>query len=248
MLRRLIDWTAFAVLVTAGAARAQMPAKLENLQHFPKDITRDALIQRMREFSFALGVRCQYCHFGGDGVSFEGVIFKSDEKIAKQKARFMLRMVENLNTAVLAGVPGRRQPAVRVDCVTCHRGQPIPKTLDIELTEVIDATGPAAAVARYHELREKTALMGLYNFGEWTINELARALAEQGKTDAAIAMLEMNAGYYPKSAAIDFQLAELHRARGDREQAIARYRLALEKEPGNVRAKNRLAELEKRIP
>jgi hypothetical protein len=39
---------------------------------FPQDITAEALTQRMREFSFALNVRCQYCHAGGDGVSFDG--------------------------------------------------------------------------------------------------------------------------------------------------------------------------------
>ena len=48
----------------------------------------------MREFSFALNVRCQYCHTGGDGISFEGVNFASDEKPAKVKARAMLRMVD----------------------------------------------------------------------------------------------------------------------------------------------------------
>ena len=40
-----------------------------------------ALIQRMREFSFALGVRCQHCHAGGNGVSLEGVSFKSDDRL-----------------------------------------------------------------------------------------------------------------------------------------------------------------------
>src|SRR5688500_18713273 len=52
--------------------------KGENLQFFPKTISREQLTQRMREFSFALGVRCQYCHTGGDGVSFDGVVFASD--------------------------------------------------------------------------------------------------------------------------------------------------------------------------
>jgi hypothetical protein len=37
----------------------QAPWKTENLQYFPKDIERPALTQRMREFSLALGVRCQ---------------------------------------------------------------------------------------------------------------------------------------------------------------------------------------------
>src|SRR5215471_15531172 len=75
----------------AGPARSQFPDKFENLQALPKDIQRDSLIQIMRGFSFALGVRCQYCHTGGDGVSFAGVSFKADEKTSKQNARFMIR-------------------------------------------------------------------------------------------------------------------------------------------------------------
>ena len=69
------------------AQTPQPPWKGENLQYFPKDITRQQLTQRMREFSFSLGVRCQYCHPGGNGISFDGVVFSSDEKPAKVKAR-----------------------------------------------------------------------------------------------------------------------------------------------------------------
>src|SRR5262249_33468717 len=95
---------ALAVFVAAAgaAAAAQAPWRGENLQFYPKDISRETLTQRMREFSFALGVRCQYCHAGGNGVSFDGVVFASDEKPAKVTARAMLRMVEQLNTVTLA--------------------------------------------------------------------------------------------------------------------------------------------------
>src|SRR5690349_6867594 len=77
-------------------ASAQIPEKFENLQYFPKDIPRDTLVNVMRGFSFALGVRCQFCHAGGDGVSFQGVNFASDDKVTKRNARFMLRMVDSL--------------------------------------------------------------------------------------------------------------------------------------------------------
>jgi len=236
-----------AGLVLADRAAAQIPEKFENLQFFPKDISRDALIQRMREFSFALGVRCQYCHEGGDGISFEGVVFKSDAKAAKKKAREMLRLTATLNDTLLPKIPERRTPPVQMDCVICHRGLPVPKTLAIELSGIIAEKGIPAAVARYRELREKTQLLGLFSFDEWTMNELARSLAVAGNTDAAIAMLELNAEFNPKSAAIDFQLGELHRKRGERDRAIARYRAALEKEPGFKQAQVRLDELAKEI-
>lgn len=234
----------FAVGLALGAdAAAQMPEKFENLQFFPKDITREALIQRMREFSFALGVRCQYCHDGGDGISFEGVVFKSDEKAPKRKAREMLRLTATLNDTLLPKVPDRKNPPVRMDCVICHRGLPVPKTLATELTGVINEKGIPAAVARYRELREKTQLLGYFSYDEWTMNELARSLSEAGNTEAAIAMLELNAEFYPASAAIDFSLGELHRKRGERDKAIARYRAALEKQPRFKEAQVRLDEL-----
>jgi len=231
--------------LVAAAARADEPPKLKNLKYFPKTIKREALIQRMREFSFALGVRCQYCHAGPKNDSLAGVDFASDEKTPKVKARAMLRMVDTLNGELLAKLPGRHAPPVKMDCVICHRGLPVPKTLETELTEVVDEKGVPAAVARYRELRKGEIALGRWNFDEWTMNELARSLAAAGKSDAAIAMLELNAEFYPASADIDFQLGELHRARGERDQAIARYKSALAKHPQLTLAAKRLEELEK---
>ncbi len=247
MTRALVIITALLIVVVP--ARAQNPldqVKIENLQVTPKDISRADLIQRMREFSFALNVRCQYCHTGGDGVSFEGVNFASDDKPAKVKARAMLRMVDELNTAVLPKLQSRAEPRVDVTCATCHRGLPLPKSLQTTLLEIIDKDGIAAAVARYRALRQDTLVFGRYNFDEWEMNELARRLFEAKKTDAAIAMLELNGEFNPKSAAIDFQIGEIHRQRGERDLAIQRYRLALTKAPDHQGVIQRLAELEKK--
>lgn len=233
-----------AVWMAAAPAIGQPPAEeLKNLQHFPKDIPRPKLVQRMREFSFALGVRCQHCHAGGDGVSFDGVDFASDEKAAKKKARAMLKMTDQINGTLLAQIPARAEPAVTVDCVTCHRGLPLPKTLATTLFELAGKEGGAAAVAKYRELRQDQTLSGRYNFGEWEINELGRRLNEKGDTTSALALLEMNAGLYPESADIDYMLGEVHRARGEKEKAIARYEAAMAKNPGNPRPKQRIEEL-----
>ena len=227
----------------AGSLGAQIPAKFENLLYFPKDIARDTLVNIMRGFSFALGVRCQYCHAGGDGVSFVGVEFKSDDKPAKRKARYMLRMADTINDRLLAALPDRSTPPVRVGCVTCHRGLSKPATLASTLTETIESKGVDSAVAQYRRLRQNTLTLGKFDFGEWSMNELARTLAERGKTAEAIAMLELNQEFYPQSADIDFIIGELHRQRGEKDQAIARYRAVLQKDPNSARAKQRLAEL-----
>jgi hypothetical protein len=101
------------ILIVALLAQAQQPPwEPKNLRYFPKDITREALVQRMREFSFALNVRCQYCHAGGDGISFDGVRLRVGRQAAKVKARAMLKMIDAINTTLLADMPSRAEPRV----------------------------------------------------------------------------------------------------------------------------------------
>src|SRR5262249_25487896 len=151
-----------------------------------------------------------------------------DDKPAKRKARAMLRMTDQINTSLLAQVPARVEPRVSVDCATCHHGLALPKSLQTTLFELAMKDGAAAAAARYRELRASDTLSGRYNFGEWEINELARRLGEAKNNAAAIAILEANGEFYPKSADIDVMIGELYLERGDSAQALARYRKALE--------------------
>jgi Photosynthetic reaction centre cytochrome C subunit len=240
----------YRLLVVAAACAiatplsAQPPWKGKNLQFFPKDISRPELTQRMREFAFALNVRCQYCHAGGDGTSFDGVDFAADDKPAKVKARAMLRMMADINGTMLPRIPSRAEPRVEVTCATCHRGLALPKSLQTTLFEIVAAEGVEAAVTRYKEWRKDTT-RGLYDFGPWEVMELARRLVEAKNTSAAIAILEMNGEYYPKSPEIDYQIAELHRMRGETDKALARYKIVLDKAPNYPGVKERIAALEK---
>ena len=240
---RLVSVFGVAALCVAVPVRAQLPEKLENIQVLAKDITPRQLTQRMREFSFALGVRCQHCHVGGNGISFDGVVFPSDDKPAKVKARAMLRMVNSIND-MLTALPSRASPRVSVDCATCHRGLPVPKTLQTTLFDLTIDQGAPAAVERYRELRRTEMGTGRYNFGEWEINELGRRLVEADKPDAAIAIYEMNAEFHPGSSSIDVALAELYLRGGARDKALARLRAAVGKDPKNPMLRRRLEELE----
>ncbi|HEX2091071.1 MAG TPA: c-type cytochrome [Longimicrobiaceae bacterium] len=224
-------------------AIAQIPDRFENLEILPRDIPRDSLIQIMRGFTSALGVRCNHCHVARDSAGTERLDFRSEARPEKEQARFMMRMVADLNRQVLPQLPGRSDPPVRVECVTCHRGLSLPKTLETILAETVAEEGVAAAIQRYRKLREEEMPLGRYNFGEQTVNQLARRLGAQGKTAEAIALLEMNQEFYPRSSAIDLQIADLHRARGERDRAIVRYRMVLEKAPDNQAARRRLEEL-----
>jgi lipopolysaccharide biosynthesis regulator YciM len=100
-----------------------------------------------------------------------------------------------------------------------------------------------AGVQRYRELRQETMERGRYDFGETPINELAGRLAASGKTDEAITLLQMNQEFHPASAAIDVQLGDIYRLRGERDRALTYYRTALEKQPDNPVARRRLQEM-----
>lgn len=235
------------VLALAGAdgAPAQIPDRAVNLQVLPENLPRDSLVEIMRGFSFALGVRCQHCHVGGDGVSFEGVVFESDDDPDKLKARHMLEMVRDLNDVVLAALPERDSPAVEVSCSTCHRGRSRPVQLAQELRMALDDFGPDSAVARYERFRgdEDTVLSGVFDFGEWEINVLAERLAGEGRSRDAIAMYELNARYHAGSVSIHSGLAALLEEVGDVVAAIAAWERVLELSPNNARAQARLAAL-----
>jgi hypothetical protein len=229
-------------------ALSQIPDKFENLKVLPKTIARDSLVQVMRGFALGLGVRCTFCHAtapaapGAAADAPEKLVFKSDDKVQKRKARVMMRMVANINDRLLAAVPERHDPPVVVRCVTCHRGSSLPETLDAVLASIVDRYNVDSAIARYKELRDDM-VSGRYDFSEWSINELARTLGATGKVGPAIAMLQMNQEFYPKSSDIDFMLAELYATRGDMAQAIEHYRSVLVKRPQDTRAKRKLDSL-----
>jgi hypothetical protein len=120
MRARLLAILSICALTAPAAGQtpsaSQPPWKAKNLQFYPADITRDVLTQRMREFSFALNVRCQYCHAGGDGVSFDGVDFASDDKPAKKKARAMLKMTDE----IFRRSTGWKRRTTTSDCTSTH--------------------------------------------------------------------------------------------------------------------------------
>jgi hypothetical protein len=242
----------FAVLlalVLASSLQAQIPERFENLRVLPRDIPRDSLLQVMRTLSMSLGVRCTYCHVGEEGAqNFAGFRFDSDDRAPKRVARIMMRMVRDLNTRALAEIPDRRDPPVVVGCFTCHRGLPVPTTIQAVLARTVDSAGVAAATARYRQMRQEELDRGRYDFSEGPVNEVARRLAGQGKTAEALALLQMNGELHPESGGIDVQAGDVYRAMGDRERAAASYRRALEKQPNNPMAQRRLNELDGQAP
>ena len=231
-------------VVAQGGGGGQQP--YENLKFFSKDLPRDSLLTIMRGFTYALGVNCAFCHVEEPPAQAGGrprLRPPLDDKVEKQTARFMLAMVDTLNRVTLAKVPQRHE-AVRVTCVTCHRGSPLPGTIETVITDAVDQFGPDSAVVRYRRLRENIG-NGRYDFSEFPLSVAARTLAGRGKADAAIAILTMSQEFNPNSNEIDMQLGEIYEKQGDKEKAIARYQAALTKRPNDPRIKTALTRLGK---
>lgn len=236
---------ALTATLLATPALAQLPETFDNLQVLPEDVPRGELIQTMRSFSFALGVRCHHCHVGQEGQPMSEWNFASDEKATKRTARVMMSMTREINESLLPRVDqveGRPAHTLSVSCVTCHRGVAKPRTLESLLAEVIAQDGAEAAVSRYRELREAHHGQGSYDFGEWTLLRLAEQLARESRSEATIAVLELNAETFPESASTRLMLGRALLAAGDRE--AARRELELARDLGHPQAATVLEEVE----
>ena len=253
---RLLSLAAASLLAAAlRPAAAQQPGgpqerPFENLKVFPKDIPHDSLLTIMRGFTNALGVNCSYCHVtepapaGGPpgGGPRERLVPAKDDKQTKLTARFMIRMVDSLNHAILPALSVRHDPPIVVSCATCHHGSPLPQTTQAMMSETIDRAGVDSAIRSYRALRADMAA-GRYDFREGPLNDLARSLSARGRTDDALKLLQMNQEFYPSSAEVDVAAAEVYLKAGNKDQAIARYRAALVKRPNDLRVARALSQL-----
>lgn len=233
-----------AALGRSAAAQGKFPPdSFKNLKVLPKTIGQRALLDTMRGFALALGVRCVYCHVGKEGQPLDSVNFRSDDKRTKRAARVMMHMVMHINEEHLADVPDRPLPHVVVKCETCHRGVARPRPLDDDLALMLADSGLDATVRRYRALRDRYYGSGSYDFGELTLNLLAGSEARAGRPDNAIGLLQLNAEFNPTSKQIPFMLGESHLQKGDTATALADYKEALARDSTNGAARRRIAAL-----
>src|SRR5215216_3689726 len=161
----------------ASSARAQWPPeRLKNMKALPADISVRALVDTMAGFTRALGVRCAYCHVGGETTPFETLDFSSDSMPAKVKAREMIRMVLAINGDHLPKLADRREPPIVVTCATCHRGLAQPRRLQQVLLSAYDVGGVDSTEATYRALRQRYYGSAAYDFGEVPLADVAAAL------------------------------------------------------------------------
>jgi hypothetical protein len=239
-----LSLVAFALLLAPPALFSQPPGRwppdsLVNVQVFPRTTPVMEVIGAMRNATFALGVRCQFCHVGEEGMPLERFDFASDEKRTKLVARQMMRMVQEINRR-LDTLPGRAASGLEVSCATCHRGVTKPRPLSTLIADAALAAGSDSAVRAYRALRERYHGRDAYDFGEGSLNTAAFRLGRAGKYDDAFALLRLNEEMFPRSSGMYVFRGNINLMKGDTTAAEAAFREALTRDPSNGEARGRL--------
>jgi hypothetical protein len=239
--------TSLGLLGCAGALAAQAPGhwppdSLVNTKVFPHATPVMQVVGAMRNITGALGVRCQFCHVGEEGMPLERFDFAKDEKRTKLVARQMMLMVQEINRR-LDSLPehGHHEgPALQVTCATCHRGVSRPMPLATLIEETDTAAGADSAVRAYRALRERYYGRDAYDFGEPSLNIAAFRVARAGRFDDAFALLRLNEELFPGSSGMSVFRGNIHLMRGDTTAAAAAFREAVRRDSTNQEAKGRL--------
>ena len=239
----VIRLLATLVLLSAPALAQWPPQSLKNVKVLPADLPIAALIDTMAGFTRALGVRCAYCHVGGETTPFEQIDFPSDSNPTKTKAREMLRMVIAINRDHLTKLVDRREPPIVVTCATCHHGVAQPRPLQQILLAAYDAGGADSAEATYRRLRQRYYGSAAYDFGEVPLADVAGEVRRRARLPDALRLHRLNVEFSPRSGFAWRQSADAQLAARDTAGAVASLRRALEINANDSQAKRALDKL-----
>ena len=224
----------------AQGAPAPVPAK--NLQVLPKEWTNAQVLPVMRGFAAALGTECGHCHvWFGQGNPMNDM--PNDAKPEKAKARVMLRMVMDINKTIGTEITKLGKSAneiVQVQCVTCHRGNVIPKQLVDIVADTASQSNAAAAVAKYRELRKEFYGAQAYDFSDTTLFDAATRAIAATKFDDAILYAQTNIEFNPRSARSHQVMSQAYQRKNDMPNAIAAMEKAAALDPAMQPALNNL--------
>ncbi len=223
-----------AVVALLNAALVNASAQQTGDAYPAREASNQNIVASMPAIAQALGVTCNYCHVARHGV-------RAPEP-KKDIARAMIAMTREINLKVQAATGKPPDETTEVRCVTCHRGVTIPGQLTDILIKTAADKGADAAIAQYRELRARHYGRQSYDFGEDTLLVLAQRLGYRN-ADEAIAVLQVNLEFNPKSVRTYSQLATALSTKLDDKAAIATLEKALEIEPENPLIRGQLAQL-----
>jgi len=191
-------------------------------------------VSQMQSIANSLGVTCNYCHSAERG--------SGQPEPRKQIAKAMMEMTDELNSRIRAATGKEAGQVTEIQCSFCHRGVAIPKPIGDVVWQTMREKNVAAAVDQYRDLRKQFYGRATYDFGEDPLVTLAQQIAN-ARPDDAIALMNLNLEYYPKSVRSLLALSFAQTRKLDDAAAIASLEHALEIEPENGIIKGRLEQL-----
>lgn len=245
MIARILTGISSTLLPLALMAQAPgkfPPDSLVNTQVIPHNTPVIQVVGMMRNFAGDLGVRCQFCHVGEEGMPLERFDFAKDQKRTKLVPRQMMWMVAEINRRVDT-LPDRPTPGVRVTCRTCHHGVSRPVPLQ---NVVMDAAATGEADSAIRAFRAKYYCRDAYDFGEPSLNIAAFRLARANRFPEALALLGLNEEFFPGSSGMYVFRGNVLLLRGDTTGAAAAYREAVQRDSTNAEARGRLRDIDRR--
>jgi len=218
------------------AAAPPPEAAPKNLKVLPKDWSRKQVIEFMKGWTGDLGVRCQHCHVGEEGLPFEKWDFPSDEKPTKRRAREMFQMLEEIN-ARLGKMSNLHQPDAMVPaatCGTCHHGLARPRRVEDVFEDTRATKGIAAAIDEYRALRTELLVRGQYDFSIRPLATQARRQLQNGDAEGAAQVMALALELGLDGLMARMTLVDIALAQEDKPAAIAHLdkALTLELNPG----------------
>ena len=124
-----------------------------------------------------------------------------------------------------------------------HSGKGTLHWMRQEMFETYEKDGAEAMFALYGTLHEQFYGRGSYDFGQGALNQFGYEFLSKGGVKTAIEIFKLNVEMYPESGNAYDSLAEAYMANEQNDLAIEFYEKALEKNPDNEGAREKLEQL-----
>jgi tetratricopeptide (TPR) repeat protein len=217
----------FALCSLSINARNNQDKKPTNLKILPKDISNQDLRNVMQNFSSALGVHCEYCHYEEEND------FASDGMETKKITRVMMKMKSNINETFLKEARSIKNDVVDLNCVSCHHGSPKIRLLEDVLYSSYQESGIDSALVQYNTLRKNYYGAAVYDFREMSLINFSHKLTENKRYDDVGKVLTKNLDLFPGSTRTLNSFANLYLTKNDKETAVAYLQKSLAIDPKN---------------
>ena len=127
-----------AMTANAPSSEPSNTPKPKNLRVLPTNSSAADIKGLMEQYGDELGVKCEYCHTRNAGT--QSLDYASDDNPAKQTARVMIAMLNEINSKYLAQLDDQKY-AVLVSCGNCHRGHADPPEFEPAMAAAVAPQG-----------------------------------------------------------------------------------------------------------